>query len=146
MEFSAEPTKEEIKVFLSEPRTFAIYGASTQPEKAGYFVPRFLQKRGHSIILINPFVDEIGGTPTLSTLEELEEEVDILIIYRKGPATAKVAEVAITKSIKWIWLPKGVMSETTKQIALNAGKYFTQNLCPKELIEDWEKEINVSQP
>jgi len=132
-----EANNDEIMSFLSEPRTLAIVGASTNPKKAGNYVPRFLMDRGFSVIPINPFADELFGKDPLDDLTELDEEVDGVIIYRGGDAATKEVMKAVNMDIPWIWLPEGVTSEEGKAAAKD--QHYVEDKCPKALIEKWIK-------
>lgn len=134
-----EASLDQIKDFLKEPRTFAIFGASTKSEKAGNYVPKFLMNRGHNIIPINPFVEEILNISTKKNLDELDQNVDAIIIYRNAEAALEVVKEAIKREVNWIWLPEGVISDDAKNIAIDAGKTYVQDKCPKDLIEKWIK-------
>lgn len=133
-----EASMQEIREFLKSPKTLAIVGASTKEAKAGYYVPEFLMKRGWSIIPINPFAEEILGQKTVDDLDNLDQSVDGVIIYRNAEAAAKEAKKAVNKGIPWIWLPEGVKSEEAKEAAEEL--HYVEDKCPKALIQRWIRE------
>ena len=121
--------------FLSHPRTLAVLGASTNPQKAGHFVPKFLQERGFKIIPINPMTDYIFGEKTLESLDDLTEPVDGILIYRALPIAEEIALKAVKMKIPVIWLPEGITSNKVEHAAKEKGLLFVQDKCPKKEIE-----------
>lgn len=119
------------KDFLLHPGKIAILGASTNPSKAGNFVPRYLQAHGFKIIPINPMTDEILGEKTIASLEELNDEVKAIIIYRNQEAAEELAIQSIDRGIPIVWLPDGITSEKAKQHAEEKNIIFVQDRCPK---------------
>ncbi len=123
-------TEQQIDDFLLDPGTIAIVGASTDPKKAGYLTPMFLQRKGFKLVPINPFADEIFGEKTLGKLEELETPVKGVIIYRSARAAGIVAERAAKKGIPLIWLPTGVVSEVARNAAEEHDLLYVEDKCP----------------
>lgn len=121
---------DEIKTFLLNPGKIAIVGASTNSTKAGNFVPEYLQKIGFTIVPINPMFDELFGQKTLKNIDELTEEVNGIVIYRKSEIAEEVALKAIEKKIPMIWLPLGITSIKANKAAFEAGLLFVQDKCP----------------
>jgi predicted CoA-binding protein len=55
------PSDPELKNLLTEARTIAMIGASSNPDKASYGIMQQLQKRGYHVIPINPRETEVLG-------------------------------------------------------------------------------------
>ena len=122
-------TKQEIIEFLSQPRKIAIVGASTREHKAGYFVPQYLQKRGFSLVPINPHISTFLGEQSLNSIEEAPDDLDGVLIYRLSHSAEKVAIKAVDRKIPLIWLPDRVTSEKARQYAEEHGIKYIQDRC-----------------
>ncbi len=122
-------SKQEIIEFLSHPRKIAIVGASTKEHKAGYFVPQYLQKRGFTIVPINPKISMFLGEKSLDSLDEAPDDLDGVIIFRLSHSAEKVALKAVDKKIPMIWLPDRITSEKARQYAEENNIKFVQDRC-----------------
>ncbi|MCE7735997.1 MAG: hypothetical protein GPJ54_14035 [Candidatus Heimdallarchaeota archaeon] len=126
----------DIELFLRTPGKIAILGASTNTEKAGYFVPKYLRKIGFDTLLINPIVDEIEGIPTYKSLDDLPiKELKGIIIYRRLPAAEEIALNAIDLGIPVIWLPLRITSVKAKAKANQMDIMFVEDNCPLDIGE-----------
>ena len=121
---------DQIKSFLTSPGKIAIVGASTSEAKAGYYVPIFLQERGFTPIPINPRADKIFGKSTLDSLDDLNEDVVGVIIYRQAAQAEVEAIKAVDKGIPFVWLPLGVSSEKAEAYANDHKIKYVHNRCP----------------
>ena len=81
---------------LFAPRSVAIVGASSSPEKVGYQAIHALEGFPGEIILVNPRADEILGYKTYPSLAAVGKPVDLVIFA--VPATACVE--AVSEAIK----------------------------------------------
>ncbi len=124
-------TIEEIIEFLSKPRKIAVVGASNKKHKAGYYVPKFLLKRGWQIIPINPNLEELFNVKPLNSLSELNENVDGVIIYRRQDIVEPYALKAVEMNIPVIWLPDNITCNKAMKLAEEKGLIFIQDRCPK---------------
>ncbi len=125
-----QASDQEIKSFLDSKGTVAVVGASSNEKKAGHFVPAFLKEIGFRIIPINPMVSELFGEKTLKDLEDLDEEVNGIIIYRKQEIAENVALKAIDLGIPLIWLPENITSKKAEDAATEKGLLFVEDKCP----------------
>jgi len=67
---------------LFEPRTVAVFGASTNPDKIGFRIVENLVQGGYggTIYPINPHGGEILGIPVVTSLEAVSEPVDLAVM------------------------------------------------------------------
>lgn len=122
-------SKQEIIEFLSHPRKIAIVGASTKEHKAGYFVPQYLQKRGFTIVPVNPNISLFLGENAIESIEDAPDDLDGVIIFRISQSAEKVAIKAVDMKIPLIWLPDRITSEKARQYAEERGIIFVQDRC-----------------
>lgn len=125
-----------IKEILNTYKTVAVYGISSNFEKAAYTVPKFLDSKGYNIIPINPTADIILGKKVYKKLIDVEEEIEILDVFRPSEQTLQVVKEAIERKqkrgdIKVIWLQEGIYNEEAKNLALENGFEFVQDKCIK---------------
>lgn len=121
---------QQIHDFLSSPGKLAIVGASTNKDKAGYYVPKYLRSIGFDTSLINPMVEEIHGIKTHKTLDAvIDKDLKGVIIYRKLPFAEIVALKAIELKIPFIWLPDKIISAKAEKIAEDNNLLFVHDDC-----------------
>ncbi len=121
---------DQIRDFLLKPGKLAVVGASTDKNKAGYYVPKYLRSIGFETLLINPMVEEIYGIKTHETLDAvIDDDLKGVIIYRKLPAAEKVALKAIELGIPFIWLPDKIISAKAEKLAEKNNLLFVHDDC-----------------
>ncbi|MGO4158371.1 acetate--CoA ligase family protein [Cupriavidus sp. YAF13] len=78
--------------FLLKPRSVAVIGASTQPEKVGGMPIRLLRELGYAgrIFPVHPTASEIQGLPAYATLAAIGQAVDLAIVAVPAVATESV--------------------------------------------------------
>jgi acetyl coenzyme A synthetase (ADP forming)-like protein len=98
---------------LFEPRTIAIIGASTNPNKVGYKILNNIISAGYSgkIYPINPHADQILGHKAFSSLEDIPGEVDMATIVLPAKIVYGVLEACAKKNIKVVTIISSGFSE-----------------------------------
>src|SRR3972149_417859 len=81
---------------IFESRSVAIVGASKDPAKAGHQVVRTLLAAGYpgGIFPVNPNEKEILGLPCYSSIAEIKERLDLIVVSLPGKAVITVMEEA----------------------------------------------------
>ncbi|RXJ96891.1 CoA-binding protein [Arcobacter sp. AHV-9/2010] len=127
--------KDEIKEIFDNTKTIAIVGLSPDNEKASFKVASYLQSKGFKIVPIYPKEDEILGEKVYRSLEEIPFDIDMVDIFRKPDAIAKVVDEAIrlkdSKNIKSVWFQLGLANNEAAQKAVENGLKAVQNKCTK---------------
>ena len=127
--------KDEIKAIFEETKTIAIVGLSPDKEKASYRVAQYLQNVGFKIVPIYPKEDEILGEKVYRSLSEIPFDIDIVDIFRKPDAIAKVVDEVLVikneKNIKTVWFQLGLSNNEAAKKALDNGLKVVQNKCTK---------------
>jgi acyl-CoA synthetase (NDP forming) len=77
---------------LLRPRSIAVIGASTQPEKVGGMPIRLLGELGYAgrVFPVNPGADTVQGLRAFPTVEAIGEPVDLAIVAVPAPAAPDV--------------------------------------------------------
>lgn len=116
--------------------TIAVVGCSTSPGKAAHDIPAYMQNHGYRIIPVNPFADEILGEQAYDSLADVEEEIDLVDVFRPSEETPGVVEDVVARNqaegdAGAVWLQLGIQSSEAEQLAEDAGLRFVQDRCLK---------------
>jgi hypothetical protein len=110
----------------------AVVGASTTPGKAAHGVPQYLIDNGYTVIPVNPYADEVFGIEAYDSLEEVEERIDVVDVFRPSEETGPIVDAAIEREdVKAVWLQLGITNSEAGERAESAGKLFVQDRCIK---------------
>jgi predicted CoA-binding protein len=102
---------------------------SQHPGKAAHGVPRYLSENGYDITPVNPNADQILGKKCLDSISEVQEEIDIVDIFRPSEQVMPIIEEAIKKKPKVIWLQEGIHNQEAEELARKAGIQVVFNRC-----------------
>ncbi|MDH3203354.1 MAG: CoA-binding protein [Nitrosopumilus sp.] len=125
-------TDKQIRAILSSSKTVAVVGISTNPEKSAHYVPKYLQSKGYDIVPINPNAEQILGKRCLKSIEDVEDAIDIVQIFRPSDQVLPFVKIAISKNPKVIWLQKGIHNLQAEELALEKGIDVVFNRCMLE--------------
>lgn len=119
---------DEIREILSLKKV-AIIGMSRHPRKAAHSVPRYLSENGYEIIPINPTTNEILGKKCYSDISQIDEEIDIVEVFRPSEKVLPIVKEIIKKKPKVIWLQEGIHNTEAEDLAKKAGIKVVFNRC-----------------
>jgi predicted CoA-binding protein len=114
---------------LREARTIAVVGASPDPARPSHGVTAYLLQAGYTVIPVNPLADEVLGLRCLPSLEELEEPVDLVDVFRRPEHCGEVAREAAATGAGALWLQLGIVSAEARAVAEEAGMDYVENAC-----------------
>jgi len=127
---SADKANKKLCEVLKEAKTIVVVGLSPKPHRASNQVAKYMQEAGYKIIPVYPREEEILGEKVYRSLDEIDFEVDIVDIFRKGEDTPPIVEKAVKlPGIKCVFLQEGVTNEKSKKIAENAGVFYVEDKC-----------------
>ncbi|QSG10189.1 CoA-binding protein [Halapricum desulfuricans] len=110
--------------------TVAVVGCSSTPGKDAHEIPKYLQAQGYEIIPVNPTADEVLGRPAYDSLADVEEEVDIVDVFRPSPEVAGIVDKALARDDrKVVWLQLGIHDDEAVARAEAAGLRVVQDRC-----------------
>ena len=125
-------TSTEIKNIFTATKTIAIIGLSPKADKDSNKVARYLQKAGYKIIPVYPKGDEILGEKVYRNLDEIDERIDMVDIFRKPEFIANVVDsVLVRDDIKCVWIQLGLVNNEAAKKAIAAGITVVQDRCTK---------------
>jgi predicted CoA-binding protein len=126
------PSDEEIRELLLSTKTIAIVGVSANTERASYHVARYLQgKTDYELFFVNPAADEILGQKVYKSLSEIEQEIDLVDVFRKPADCLAVLDEAIAIKAKSVWLQLGISVPEVKSVGEAAGLSVIMDRCIK---------------
>jgi len=122
---------DEIIKILSKYRNVAVVGLSADESKDSNRVAQFLLDRGFHIFPVNPNSTEILGRKCYARLSDIEDEIDIVDIFRKSEAVGEIVDEAIKMNAKAVWMQQGVVNHEAAGKARAAGLKVVMDRCIK---------------
>jgi len=119
---------EQIRDILSLKKVVVI-GMSKHSSKAAHFVPKFLLDNGYDITPVNPTAEEILGKKCYDSISEIDEEIEIVDIFRPSDQVLPFVQEAIKKKPKVIWLQEGIHNSEAEELARKDGIKVVYNRC-----------------
>ncbi len=123
-----EHSDEQIRDILSLKKVVVI-GMSKHSSKAAHFVPKYLYENGYDVIPVNPTADEILGKKCYGSVSEVNEEIEIVDIFRPSDQVLPIIQEAIKKKPKVIWLQEGIHNSQAEELARKEGIKVVYNRC-----------------
>ena len=124
-----------LKSILSQVKTVAVVGVSSNPVRPSYFVARYLTLKGYTVIPVNPGLEGqvLFGQDVKASLSDIEGPVDMVDIFRRSDAVPTIVDEALNTfpDLKAIWMQIGVHNEEAARLASQQGLEVVQNKCPK---------------
>ena len=130
--------QDNLKLILEEVKSIAIVGVSPNPERDSYKVMKFLQDNGFKVFPVNPKLvnSKIIDQECYSSLDAIEEKVDMVNVFRAIEHIPSIANEAIKIKAKILWTQEGLYSEEAKYLGENAGLKVVMDQCPKKILKN----------
>ena len=100
----------------------AIAGASPNKDNFGLFLMKEFEKLGNQVYVVNPRYEEIQGKTCHSSVKDLPDDVENLILAVPPELSEEIAEQAVGSGIKRVWMVKGVGKGAYSEKASNTCK------------------------
>jgi predicted CoA-binding protein len=112
--------------------TIAVVGCSTTPGKAAHDIPKYALDHGYEVIPVNPFADEIFGREAYDSLSEVEEEIDIVDVFRPSDEVPGIVDESLERDdADVVWMQLGIRHDEAAERAEAGGKRVVQDKCLK---------------
>ena len=121
----------ELGQILSAAKNIAVVGFSPDESKPSNEVAKFLIERGFNVFPIYPKFDEILGRKVYRNLTQIDENIDVAVMFRKGEFASELVKDAVKKGVKTLWLQLGITNDEAGAIARENGINFVQDKCIK---------------
>ena len=125
------PSDAELRSILGGAKTIAVVGLSSNPLRHSNDVATWLQEKGYRIVPVNPNESEVLGERAYASLDDVpkEVEVDVVDVFRRAEHTPEIAEQAVRRRAKVLWLQDGIVNEEAYRIASEAGLEVIMGVC-----------------
>jgi len=110
-------------------KVIAVVGLSKNDGKPSHYVPRYMQEHGYRVIPVNPTADEILGEKCYPNLDEVQEKIDVVNIFRPSQEVLPIVESAIRKNAKAVWMQEGVVNKEAAELAEKNGALVVMDRC-----------------
>lgn len=114
---------------FDEVKSIAVVGLSRDPAKPSHYVSAYLQRAGYRIVPVTPHDCTVLGEQSVPDLMNLPGAVDMVLVFRPGPACLGVAEQAIAAGIPRIWFQLHIAAGEAARRAAAAGLTVVMDLC-----------------
>ena len=121
----------ELRRILSSAKNIAVVGLSPDESKPSNEVAKFLIERGFNVFPVYPKFDEILGRKVYRNLTEIDENIDVVVMFRKGEFASELVKDAVKKGVKTLWLQLGITNDEAGAVARENGINFVQDKCIK---------------
>ena len=121
---------------LRDAKTVAMVGASANWNRPSFFAMKYMQQKGFRVIPVNPGVagKEILGEMTVARLDEIEDPIDMVDIFRNSEAAGQITDDAIKAGAKIVWMQLGVRNDEAAKRAEDAGLRVVMRSLPEDRI------------
>jgi len=122
---------------LKNVNSIAIVGISSKEERDSYKVMKFLIERGYKVFPVNPNEEGkyILGRKCFKNLTDIDDEVDMVDVFRKKEFVYDLTMEAIKINAKVLWTQLDIYCEDSSNLAKDAGLTVVMNKCPKIELE-----------
>ncbi|MFC1454716.1 CoA-binding protein [Candidatus Undinarchaeota archaeon] len=103
-----------IEQVLDKKNIYAVVGVSTDSEKYGHKIFKFLLEHGYEVYPVNPNAEEVLGHKVYPDLKSLPKKPNVVDVVVPPHLTEKIVSAAKDLGIKMVWLQPG--SESQKAI------------------------------
>ncbi len=127
---SVNSNRDEMKKYFEDVKSIAVVGCSPNSSKASNRVAKYLKEVGYKMIPIYPKHDEILGQKVYRSLAEINEPVDMVVVFRKPAALGAVADAVIARGdVKVYWTQLSLVNNEAADKVKEAGIAVVQNYC-----------------
>lgn len=134
-------SKEEIRKILESSKNIAVVGISLDPSKPSYYVSETVKKYGFNMFFVNPKYEgkTVFGQKIYKSLLDIDDEIDIVNVFRRPADVLYTAQEAIKKGFKTFWLQPGALNievlNTLSENGYNVVKEYCLKVACRELLE-----------
>ena len=123
------PAAADLSAMLASAETIAVVGVSAKPDRPSFAVSHYLSGSGYRVIPVNPHAEEIFGVPAVATLADVNEPVDIVVIFRPSEEVPSIVEEAIAIHAGTVWMQDGIINEDAARRAETEGLQVVMDTC-----------------
>ncbi len=121
-------TQQNIDNFFKESK-IAVAGVSRDPKKFGHLIFKKLVEINKVVAPVHPQAQEIEGIQCFSSVEQLPDDIQSLLIVTPKSQTNAVFKQALNKGISNIWIQQQSETPETFDIAAGSDKNIIMKKC-----------------
>ena len=110
-------------------RSIAVIGISDKPEKAGHYVPAYLQEQGYRILGVSPVLLEVLGLPVLPTVAQWGESPDMILLFRRAEDIPALLVDILGARPRLVWMQLGIRNEAVAERMRQEGIKVVEDAC-----------------
>lgn len=120
-----------LRRILAQSKTIAVVGLSANWYRPSYFAAKYLQEHGYRIVPVNPSYEEVMGERCYPSVAAIPHDVDVVDGFRKSGEMPALAQEAVAKGAKVLWMQLGIRNDEAAAIANDAGLDVVMDRCMK---------------
>jgi predicted CoA-binding protein len=124
------PPVDDVRAILTETRVWAVVGCSPDPGRDSHRIAAMLQRRGYTIIPVNPLATAILGERCYPTLGAIPGPVEVVDIFRRADLAGAHVDEAIEIGAQAVWMQLGVIDEAAAARGRAARLRVVMDRCP----------------
>ncbi|HJW99012.1 MAG TPA: CoA-binding protein [Terriglobales bacterium] len=118
-----------IRELLTNTKTIAVVGLSSDPMRASFGVSQYMQRKGYRIIPVNPNEKTVLGERAYTSLSDVVDKIDLVDVFRRSEFVPEIVDEVIRLKIPALWLQEGVVHQDAAQKARDAGIIVVMDRC-----------------
>jgi predicted CoA-binding protein len=127
-------TDHQIRDLLRQTKRIAVLGIKTeaQADQPSFSVPKYLQDVGYEVIPVPvyyPDVKTILGRPVFRTLAAIDDDVDLVDVFRRSSDVRKHVADILAKKPRGVWMQLGIRDDEVAEELARAGIRVVQDKC-----------------
>jgi len=124
-----QPSADPVLDILKNAKTIAVVGISSKPHRASFGVSEYLKNAGYAIVPVNPQETEVHGLECYPSVEDVPGSIDVVDVFRRSEDVPPVADGAIRKGAKVLWMQQGIVNEVVGEKARASGLIVVMDAC-----------------
>jgi len=130
-------TQDDLARIVGSARTAAVVGMKDEgsPGAPAFYVPEAMQRAGIRVIPVNPTIEASLGEPARDSLSQVDEPVDVVVVFRRSDAVPAVADDVLAlpseRRPKVVWMQTGIIHEDAATRLRAAGIQVVMDRCFK---------------
>jgi uncharacterized protein len=124
------PHVDDVRAILTGTRTWAVVGCSPDPQRDSHRIASMLQRRGYTVIPVNPLATEILGERCYPTLDAAPPGIEVVDVFRRAEVAGAHVDEAIAIGARAVWMQLGVIDEAAAERGRAAGLRVVMDRCP----------------
>jgi predicted CoA-binding protein len=124
------PHVDDVRAILTGTRVWAVVGCSPDPGRDSHRIASMLQRRGYTVIPVNPLANEVLGERCYPTLSAVPQPVEVVDVFRRASAAGAHVDEAVKIGARAVWMQLGVVDEAAAERARAAGLRVVMDRCP----------------